>query len=75
MWMGNGPMETAQTQHLGHTTTRWVICTGYIGRKLFIWEIICWAFTIGSDSDTILVIGVTYTQKLAQEWRIAYTHI
>ena len=50
MCVGNGPMETAQTQYLGHTTVRWAICTCYIGRKLFIWEIICWAFTMGSDT-------------------------
>ena len=43
MWVENGPMETVQAQHLGHTTTRWIIFTVYIGKKLFIWEIICWA--------------------------------
>ena len=73
MWVGNGPSETAQVQHLEYTTTIWTTCTGYIGRKLFMWEIICWAFTM--DSDTILVMGLTHTQKLAHEWRITHTLI
>ena len=73
MWVGNGQTETAQAQHLGHTTTRWATCICYIGKKLFMWEIICWAFTMGSD--TILVMSLTHTQKVAQKWRIAQTHI
>ena len=36
MWVGNGPMETTQAQHLRYTTARWTIFTGYISRKLFI---------------------------------------
>ena len=26
MWVENGPMKTAQAQHLEHTTTRWATC-------------------------------------------------
>ena len=59
--IGNSP----NPKHLGHTTARWAIFIGYISRQLFIWEIICWAFTMGSD--TILVMDLTHTQKLAQE--------
>ena len=29
MWVENGPTETAQTQHLGHTTVIWASCTDY----------------------------------------------
>ena len=70
MWVGNGPSEIALAHHFGHTTTVWATCTDYICRKLFMWETICWIFTIGSD--TILVMGIIHTQKLAQEWRIAH---
>ena len=68
MWMGNGPVETAQAQHLRQTTAIWTTCTCYIGSKLFMREIICWTFTI-------LVMSLTHTQKLAHEWKIAHTHI
>ena len=27
------------------------------------------------DSDTILVMGLTHTQKLAHKWKIVHTHI
>ena len=73
IWVEKSPVETAQAQHLGHTTARWATFTGYIGRKLFMWEIICWAYTM--DSNIILVMGLTHTQKLSNEWRFTHTHI
>ena len=73
MWVGNSPLETIQAQHLEITTAICATCTCYIGTKLFMWKIICRAFTM--DSDTILVMSLTHTQKLAREWRIAHTLI
>ena len=40
IWMGTVQSETAQVQHLENTTTRWGIFISYIGRQLFICEII-----------------------------------
>ena len=64
---GNNPSPTSRTHHsnMGHLYMLHRQETVYVGNHIL-------GFTM--DSDTILVMDLTHTQKLAHEWRISHTH-